>query len=150
MGERTKEESGGDVFVLREREVDTQASRVRVATLICEPLEKAGFLNAFSTRLGGVSPLPENALNLAYFKGDDKDNVVENRKRFRKAIGAESIPLITTRQTHSTDRFLIEVPEHVELPEPSCDALITRMRGVLLAIQTADCLPVLIGDPKSG
>ena len=43
-------------FVMREREVATTDGKVRIATLVCEPLEQAGFVNAFSTRLGGLNP----------------------------------------------------------------------------------------------
>lgn len=137
-------------FTMREREVETTDGKARVAVLVCEPLEQAGFVNAFSTRLGGVSPLPSNSLNLADFKGDQKDNVSENRRRFLEATGAGQSQIVTARQTHSTERFTIELPEHVRGPQPDCDAMISRMSGVLLAVQTADCLPVLIGDTKTG
>jgi len=137
-------------FVMREREVATTDGNVRIATLVCEPLEQAGFVNAFSTRLGGESRLPLNSLSLAYFKGDDKDNVAENRRRFLKAIGAERGRIVTARQTHSTERCTIESEEQARGPQPECDAMITRMTDVLLAVQTADCLPVLIGDTRTG
>src|SRR6266567_2799758 len=137
-------------FVMREREVATTDGNVRIATLVCEPLEQAGFVNAFSTRLGGESRLPLNSLSLAYFKGDDKDNVAENRRRFLKAIGAERGRIVTARQTHATERCTIESEEQARGPQPECDAMITRMTDVLLAVQTADCLPVLIGDTRTG
>lgn len=137
-------------FATREREVDTVDGAARIAFLVCEPLEQAGFVNAFSTRLGGVSKLPSDALNLAYFKGDDKEHVAENRRRYLKAIGAEAAAVITARQTHSTERCFIETTEQANGPQPDCDAMTTKLTGVLLAIQTADCLPVLIADPKSG
>lgn len=137
-------------FEMRERDIRTADGTVRVAILVCDPLEDAGFVNAFSTRCGGVSPLPSNSLNLADFKGDLKENVSENRRRFLEAIGAGQSRIITARQTHSTKRFTIEQPDHVHGPQPECDAMITRMYGVLLAVQTADCLPVLIGDTKTG
>lgn len=136
-----------DGFVMREREV---AGNARIATVVCEPLEQAGFLNAFSTRMGGVSPLPSNALSLAYFKGDEKENVAENRRRFLKAIEAERARIITARQTHSTERCTIESKDQAQGPQPDCDAMITRMTDVLLGVQTADCLPVLIGDTRTG
>jgi YfiH family protein len=137
-------------FVMRERDVDTADGEKRISFLVCEPLERAGFVNGFSTRLGGVSKLPSNALNLAYFKGDDKENVAENRRRFLKAIDAEAAIVITARQTHSTERCFIETTEQASGPQPDCDAMTTKLAGVLLAIQTADCLPVLIGDTRSG
>lgn len=137
-------------FAMRERDIETTDGSVRVAILVCEPLDQAGFVNAFSTRLGGVSPLPLNSLNLADFKGDQKENVSENRRRFMRAMGAGQAQIITARQTHSTERCTIELPEQAHGPQPACDAMITRMTGVLLAVQTADCLPVLIGDTKTG
>lgn len=150
MRELVEETSPETGFVLREREFATTDGKARIATLVCEPLKQAGFVNAFSTRLGGVSPLPSNALSLAYFKGDEKENVAENRRRFLKAIGAENARIVTARQTHSIERYTIESEEQARGPQPECDAMITRMTDVLLAVQTADCLPVLIGDTKTG
>jgi copper oxidase (laccase) domain-containing protein len=57
---------------------------------------------------------------------------------------------MTARQTHSIERCTVESGEQVDGPQPQCDAMITRTTDVLLAVQTADCLPVLIGDPKTG
>ena len=150
MQEPVEETAAQTAFVIREREVETPDGKVRILSLICEPLERAGFINAFSTRLGGVSPLASGALNLAYFKGDEKENVVENRRRFLKAIGANHAQIVTARQTHSTERSNVESIEQVRGPQPECDAMMTRVPGVLLAVQTADCVPVLIGDTKSG
>jgi YfiH family protein len=137
-------------FVMRERDVETSTGKARISYLVCEPLEQAGFINAFSTRAGGVSAFPSDALNLAYFKGDIKESVEENRRRFLKALGAEERAVITARQTHSTERCFIEGPEQARGPQPECDAMATKLTNVLLAIQTADCLPVLIADTKSG
>src|SRR5882724_9080120 len=150
MQELIEEAAAETAFAMRECEVATTDGKVRIATLVCEPLEQAGFVNAFSTRLGGVSPLPSNSLSLAYFKGDDEDNVAENRRRFLKAIGAEQSRILTARQTHSTQRCSIESEEQARGPQPDCDAMITRMTDVLLSVQTADCLPVLIGDTRTG
>jgi YfiH family protein len=151
MQELSEEQSPSHTaFVMRERDVPTSGGNARIATIVCEPLEEAGFINAFSTRLGGVSALPSNALSLAYFKGDPKENVTENRRRFLTAIGAEHPRIVTARQTHSIERVAIEQEEQTRGPQPECDAMITRMTDVLLAVQTADCLPVLIGDTRTG
>lgn len=144
------EETAEPAFVMREREIDSADGKVQVSILVCEALEREGFVNAFSTRLGGVSAFPSDSLSLAYFKGDPKENVAENRRRFLTAIGAEGARIVTARQTHSIDRCVIESPEQATGPQPDCDAMITRLPNVLLGVQTADCLPVLIGDPKSG
>jgi YfiH family protein len=150
MQEPVRESPIENAFVMRERQVDTAEGKTRIAYLVCEPLERAGFLNAFSTRLGGASALPQYALNLAYFKGDEKEVVAENRRRFHKAIGAEGSQIMTARQTHSTERKVIESLDEARGPQPECDAMVTRLEGLLLAVKTADCLPVLIGDTKTG
>ncbi|HWN98132.1 MAG TPA: peptidoglycan editing factor PgeF [Blastocatellia bacterium] len=137
-------------IAMREREIETTDGTARISFLVCKQLEQAGFANAFSTRLGGVSRLPTNALNLAFVKADDKENVVENRRRFLKAIAAETATVVTARQTHSIDRCFIETDEQARGSQPNCDSMTTKLTGALLAIQTADCLPVLIADPKSG
>ena len=149
--EKTKNDSTNESgFVMREHEIDTSNGKARIRYLVCKPMEEAGFINAFSTREGGISPLPENALNLAHFKGDDKQNVNENRRRFLQAIGATTSTIITARQTHSTERFMVEDIEQARGPQPDCDAMTTDIAQALLAIQTADCLPVLIADPVTG
>jgi len=137
-------------FVFRERELETEFGKACIRYLVCEPLESAGFLNAFSTRKGGVSPLPADSLNLAQFKGDSKENVFENRRRFLKAIDGEQSSIVTAIQTHSIERVAIGSLNQARGPQPGCDAMTSQLKGVLLAIQTADCLPVLIGDPVSG
>lgn len=137
-------------FVMREREVDTPTGKARIAFLVCEPLEQAGFVNAFSTRVGGVSLLPKDDLNLAYFKGDDQASVAENRRRFLQALGAERATIVTAQQTHSSNRVMVESQAQARSPQPDCDAMTTQLRDVLLAIQTADCLPILIADTQSG
>ncbi|HEX5736392.1 MAG TPA: peptidoglycan editing factor PgeF [Blastocatellia bacterium] len=150
MDEAIKESLTEDAFRLRERDVDTPGGKARISYLVCEPMEQAGFTNAFSTRLGGVSRFPEDALNLAYFKGDEKESVDENRRRFLAALGAGEATIVTARQTHSTERCAIDSIDQARGPQLECDAFITKMRGVLLAIQTADCLPVLIADTATG
>src|SRR6185503_3921235 len=107
MDESNEEPPIDEPFAIREREFDTDFGKARISYLVCEPLESAGFLNAFSTRKGGVSPLPADALNLAQFKGDSKENVFENRRRFLKAIEAEQAAVVTATQTHSIDRLAI-------------------------------------------
>lgn len=139
-----------EAFSLRESEVETHGGVARISYIVCEPLEEAGFINAFSTRLGGVSRLPAEALNLTNFKGDTPENVAENRRRFLTAIGANALPLITARQTHSTAICFIESAKQAQEKMPACDAMTTKAQGVLLAIQTADCLPILIADAQTG
>jgi len=118
--------------------------------LVCDPIERIGFKNAFSTRLGGVSPLPAEALSLGNFRQDERENVIENRRRFLSALDAADWTLVTAKQVHSADvRFVSGVEDARTEPAP-CDALMADTPRVLLAVQTADCLPILIADENSG
>lgn len=150
LEEEAFDETTENAFSLRQRDVDTPVGVARIAYVVCEPLEEAGFTNAFSTRLGGTSPLPKDALNLTNFKGDTPENVAENRRRFLKAIGAEGAAIVTARQTHSTDRCFIQSIEQARSFGNECDAMMSRLSNVLLGIQTADCLPILIADTEIG
>ena len=60
-----------------------------VRALICAPLQDDGFINGFSTRLGGVSEMPAAALSLAGFNDDAAENILENRRRFLKLFPGE-------------------------------------------------------------
>ncbi|MEW6730951.1 MAG: peptidoglycan editing factor PgeF [Acidobacteriota bacterium] len=122
-----------------------------VKVIECVPLAEAGFINGFSTRLGGVSPFPAGALNLGYFSGDKPENVGENRRRFLSALELDQhkplYHIVTAKQIHSAESHIVIEPEQTEHARVSCDALLTDQPYVLLGIQTADCLPVLIVDP---
>jgi polyphenol oxidase len=119
-----------------------------VKVIECVPLIEAGFVAAFSTRLGGVSSLPADSLNLGNFSGDPPENVRENRRRFFNALELKSkYELVTARQIHSADNHVVVDVEETRRQKVSCDALLTHRQNLLLGVQTADCLPVLVVDP---
>ena len=120
-----------------------------VRALACGPLEREGFANAFSTRGGGVSPFPEGSLNLAGFDQDSAENIGENRRRFVAALGG-GWTLAACWQVHGTDVLVVRDPEDPRPEDERCDALTTNLKGLLLGVKTADCVPVLLGDPRSG
>ncbi len=123
--------------------------------LVCAPLEQEGFTNAFSTRLGGVSPMPNEALNLAGFNEDDAENIYENRRRFLKLFKGDWT-LTGCWQVHSADVRIVHNQQeaqqtpHVLGDDKCCDALISNTPKILLTVKTADCVPVLIADSKTG
>ncbi len=117
--------------------------------LVCEPLEHAGFTNAFSTRLGGVSSLPAAALSLGNFRQDARENVLENRRRFQAALNAADWTLVTANQIHSADVRSIGDTVDAHAVPTACDALTANLLRTMLAVQTADCLPVLLIDQRT-
>jgi len=122
--------------------------------LRCSPLLAAGFDHAFSTRRGGVSPLPVESLHLGETEQDGESArslIRENRRRFLGSLGLSAWPLRLVRQVHSASVSIVTAPrDHSEEPPPIADALVTQLPGVLLGIQTADCLPLLVADPATG
>jgi YfiH family protein len=76
--------------------------------------------------------------------------VIENRRRFLGALDAADWTLVTAKQIHSADvRFVSGLEDARSEPTP-CDALTSDTPRILLAVQTADCMPVLIADERSG
>ena len=108
-------------------------------------------IHGFSTRPGGVSTCyGGRTLNLGLTPHDTKENVERNRERFLAALNAHDaegnlLPLLQVKQIHSAivHRAITATTE----PVPG-DGLITSRPGLLLAIKTADCVPVLVVDTK--
>ena len=117
-----------------------------VRVLVSSALEKAGFANGFSTRLGGISPLPHGDLNLSGFDDDTSENINENRRRFL-AVFPGNYRLSTRWQVHGTAISVIDSPEAVANTDEKADGLISDSEDLLIGVKTADCVPVLIGDP---
>jgi len=126
-----------------------------VRVLVCAPLERDGFTNGFSTRGGGVSPMPHAALNLAGFNEDSAENILENRRRFLKLFPGEWA-LAGCWQVHGAQIRSVREAEQAQArpyatgDEDRCDALVSDLSQTLLGIKTADCVPILIGDPRTG
>lgn len=117
--------------------------------LICAPLEEAGFVNGFSTRLGGVSPFPSGDLNLAGFDEDLADNIAENRQRFLNLFDGR-FDLTTVWQVHGDVVKTVLTERDAQDSQTRADAIVSDLNGILAGVKTADCVPVLIGDPFTG
>jgi YfiH family protein len=98
---------------------------------------------AFSTRRGGVSDPPFATLNLGRSTVDRPDAVAENRARFLSVLGLSSAQLATAGQVHGARVVEALGPGHL----PECDALVTRVPGLALAVTTADCMSLLYAAP---
>jgi polyphenol oxidase len=120
-----------------------------VKVLVCDALECAGFTNGFSTRVGGVSPFPENDLNLSGFDHDTAENIRENRRRFLSVFEGD-FRLATVWQVHGDAIKLVDDEQAIAESELKFDALVSDLPNVLVGVKTADCVPVLMGDPRTG
>jgi YfiH family protein len=120
----------------------------------------AWLTHAFSTRPGGASELPassgsakssaERVLNLGFTDWDTRARVTENRARFFRAISAGKMRIAALRQIHSDVVHKVDAT-NIETMEGGLqgDAFFTRDRGILLVVQTADCVPILLADAKT-
>jgi YfiH family protein len=113
-------------------------------------------IHGFSTRIGGnttVYRAAERDLNLGFTNSDDPEIVGRNRGLFvnESSAGKRILGLVTLRQVHSS---VIHRVSSQNVLEPKAvavlkgDGLMTDEPGVLLGIQTADCIPVLVADRK--
>ncbi|HEY3973929.1 MAG TPA: peptidoglycan editing factor PgeF [Candidatus Sulfotelmatobacter sp.] len=143
------------------------SSKTQIKILQARHLSQIPWLvHGFSTRVGGWSrAYGKGNLNLGFTKDDARAAVERNRDSFLRELGAverksrtskgarsagDSLwPLVTLRQIHSdVIRYIASIPDpHVSEPL-SGDGMITAMPGLLLSIQTADCLPVILADTK--
>jgi YfiH family protein len=115
------------------------------------PLTRIPWLiHGFSTRQGGCSRVyGRTSLNLGFTQQDSRAAVARNRNAFLRKLGGTNRgglwPSVTLRQIHSDlIHYITEPPDK----QPVGDGLITRTPGILLAIQAADCLPVVLVDTK--
>ena len=127
------------------------ADKPRLTILRSEALSRIPWLiHGFSTRVDGFSrAYGGRSLNLGFTKQDSSSAVERNREAFLRQLGATNgkkpWPLVTLRQIHSD---LIHCVDGVPKEPLVGDGLITRAPGVLVGIQTADCLPVILVDTK--
>jgi YfiH family protein len=119
-------------------------------------LDASGADAVVTARAGGVSSGPYESLNLSLSVGDDPDLVLENRRRLATAVGAPLGGFVFARQVHGAG---VAVVTGSDRGSGACslgdaiddtDALVTTSPGVVLAILTADCVPIVLHDPVGG
>ncbi len=106
---------------------------------------------AFSTLRGRLTAdSPYSGFNACHYVGDTPAHVDACRSLLCRDLGIGRDHLVMARQTH-TDRVAVieRLPAPDELLEET-DGLVTRLRGVALAVNTADCVPLLMADAEAG
>lgn len=108
----------------------------------------AGVRAGFSTRGGGVSRPPYDALNLGDAVGDDPVAVERNRAGLARWAGA---PVAYATQVHGSRVVVLSGPPAAgSASVGEADALVSVSPDVAVAVLVADCVPVLLADPAAG
>lgn len=114
--------------------------------------EKAGIKHGFSTKLGGVSVGDCATMNLSFTRGDDEKAVLENHRRFAKAVGYPVKNVVLSNQVHETKILRVDEKDCGkgvvrESDIIGIDGLITNDKKVVLMTFFADCVPLFFYDP---
>ena len=111
-------------------------------------LDRAGVRHGFFTRQGGVSTGLYDSLNTGVGSNDDPAAVAENRRRVAAHLGGVPDDIAACYQIHSAVARVAEAGWKGQRPEG--DATVSAAPGVICAVLTADCAPVLLADAEAG
>ena len=120
---------------------------VEPAFLTSQLLEEHGLKGLFTLRRGGISPPPFDSLNFGGDLGDAATNIEGNFNRLSQATGLKSRPHQAI-QVHGSAACWFAGPGTAHQIE--ADILLSDQPETALAVRTADCLPILLVDPKAG
>jgi polyphenol oxidase len=157
LREQRRDAAGKEELVQAAPEPRVFANGVRLLQVPgwLEKRELRGWLwHGFSTRQGGVSNAycAEGApgdLNLGFTATDRREAVQQNRRLLAEAVtGSAATPIVALRQVHSNLVIVAEKKDAGRERPRKADGVITAVPGILLAIQTADCIPVLVADRR--
>jgi YfiH family protein len=123
--------------------------------LVAEDLLAAGVVAAFSGRAGGFGAAPYDSLNLGLGVGDDLRTVLRNLRRVATVLSVAGLPWARVRQVHGATvvqarrELLGQGPPEARPPLAEADGIVTDQPGLVLAVFTADCVPLLLADPAA-
>jgi YfiH family protein len=125
---------------------------VNGAQFLTSPLlAAAGFRHAFFTRNGGVSEGPYASLNFSFGVGDDVQHVHENLRRAGDALGVAPELICFVSQVHGREVVeLATTADRASVLQQQGDAVVARSGPLACAVRTADCVPILLADVRSG
>ena len=112
---------------------------------------------AFSTTRGEVDRRNAySGMNLCDYVGDDALRVLDSRIMLAMQLGVDLDDLVMPRQTHSCRVAVIDEGfrtmdiDKQEAALEGVDALVTSLKGVVIGVNTADCVPIVLADVKAG
>ena len=114
-------------------------------------------VEAFCTTRGVVEGRnPYSGVNLCDYVGDDALRVLDARIMLAMQLGVDLDDVVMPRQTHSCRVAVIDGAfrtldiDRQEAALEGVDALVTRQPGVVIGVNTADCVPIVLTDPQAG
>lgn len=108
-----------------------------------------------TTRHGGVSSGAYAELNLALHVGDEPDDVLENRRRAAKAMGADPGDFVFCNQAHGREARIVTAADRgrgawsLDDGIGDADTMVTTDPGTVLVVMVADCVPIVLYDPAA-
>lgn len=109
--------------------------------------EHHNIIHAVFTRIGGTSSEPFHSLNVGELVGDDPTAVRANHSAILRVLGIGAGQVVTSHQVHGA-RVAIVGSAQGGTVVPATDGLISRARGMVLLLRFADCLPLMLYDPR--
>ena len=106
--------------------------------------------HAVFTRHGGISPEPWGSLNVGGTVGDDLERVKKNRVLSFEAMSCAPESIFDVWQIHSADVVCANAPRPVGESYRQADVILTDKPSVTLFMRFADCVPILVHDPRNG
>jgi YfiH family protein len=117
--------------------------------LLSSPAIPHPFHHGFTSRAGGVSEGPFQSLNLGLKWGDARENVLENRRRLLAA--ARSSALYLAAQVHGARVIPVRAGDDpATIAREQADGVCSDVAGIAVGVYVADCVPVLLADPRTG
>jgi len=136
---------------------DSGFRQVRDLEVLSWPaLERPGLDAVVTTRHGGISGGRYASLNLSFSVGDTPGDVLENRRRLAVALDAEPADFVFAQQVHGNVARVVGPDDRGRGTRSAADAiggtdvLVTSDPGTVLAVLAADCVPIVLHDPKAG
>ena len=132
----------------------TVLKKGKLTFLSCTHMSKTpGFIQVFTTRLGGVSKRPYDSLNIGAHTDDKKRDIQVNIKMLEKALGIKYTG--AARQVHGDGVVMIKKSDKLSMAKIKrmtnieADGLITDVKGLAVGVRLADCVGTVIMDPKT-
>lgn len=119
-----------------------------VQSALLQDASRNGIRHGFFTREGGVSTDIYRGLNVGLGSQDDREAVLENRRRVAQWFGLPVERLATVHQVHSQNVVVID--ETYDGTRPQADAMVSATPGIIIGVLSADCGPILFADSQAG